>query len=70
MSYGDFNDLAGRTASDKTLPDKAFDITKNSKHGYQRRLVSMVHKFFGKKTLGGTVKKKNIWNKELAEELQ
>ena len=46
MSYGDFNDLAGRTASDKTLRVKAFDITKNSKHGYQRRLVLMVHKFF------------------------
>ena len=25
--------------------------------------------FFGKKTLGGTVKKENIWKKELAEEL-
>ena len=46
MSYGDFNDLAGRTASDKTLRVKAFDINKNSKHGYQRRHVSMAHKCF------------------------
>ena len=41
--YGDFKDLARRTASDKALRDKAFNIAKNSKYdGYQRRLASMV----------------------------
>ena len=37
MAYGDFKDLARRTASDKILRDKAFDIAKNPKYdGYQR----------------------------------
>ena len=36
-SYGDFKDLARRTASDKVLRDKAFNIAKNRKYdGYQR----------------------------------
>ena len=29
MAYGDFKDLPRRTASDKVLPDKAFNICKN-----------------------------------------
>ena len=50
MAYGDFKDLAGRTASDKVFRDKAFNIAKNPKYdGYQRRLASMVYKFFDKK---------------------
>ena len=36
MAYGDFKDLARRTASDKVLRDKAFNIAKNPKYdGYQ-----------------------------------
>ena len=31
MAYGDFKDLARRTASDKILRDKAFNIAKNPK---------------------------------------
>ena len=51
MAYGDFKDLARRTASDKILRDKAFDISKNPKYDrYQRGLASMVHKFFDKKS--------------------
>ena len=47
MTYGDFKDLAKRTASDKVLRDKAFNIAKNPKYdGYQRGLASMVYKFF------------------------
>ena len=43
MAYGDFKDLAKRTASDKVLRDKAFNIAKNPKYdGYQRGLASMV----------------------------
>ena len=36
MTYGDFEDLNRRTASDKVLHDKAFDIAKKLKYdGYQ-----------------------------------
>ena len=49
MAYGDFKDLARRTASDKSLRDKAFNIAKNSKYdGYQGGLASMVYKCFDK----------------------
>ena len=33
MNYGDFKDLTRRTASDKILRDKAFNIAKISKYG-------------------------------------
>ena len=53
MAYGDFKDLARRTASDKILRDKAFNIAKNPKFdGYQRGLASMVYNFFDKKAGG------------------
>ena len=49
MVYGDFKDLARRTASDKILIEKSFNIAKNSKcDGYQRALASMVYKLFDK----------------------
>ena len=51
MAYGDFKDLAERTASDKVWRDKAFDIAKSPIYdGYQRGLTSMVYKFFDKKS--------------------
>ena len=47
MTYGNFKDLIRRTASDKILRDKAFNIAKNPKtDGYQRGLASMVYKLF------------------------
>ena len=53
MAYGDFKDLTRRTASDKILRDKAFNIAKNPKYdGYQRGLASLVYNFFDKKTTG------------------
>ena len=56
MVYGDFKDIKRRTASDKTLRNKTFNIAKNSKyHGYQRGLASMVYKFFYKKSAGGVI---------------
>ena len=56
MAYGDFKVLARRTASDKVLRDKAFNIAKNSKYdGYQRGLASMVYKFFDQKSAGSGV---------------
>ena len=49
MSYGDFKDLPRRTASDKVLRDKTFDIAKNPKYyRYQRGLISVTEKFFDK----------------------
>ena len=50
MAYVDFKDLTRRTASDKILRDKAFNIAKNPKYdGYQHGLASMVCRFFDKK---------------------
>ena len=47
MAYGDFKYLTRRTASDKILCDKAFNIAKNIKYdGYQHELASMVHTCF------------------------
>ena len=78
MTYGDFKDLTRRTAFDKILRDKAFNIAENPKHdGYRRGLASMIYKFFGKKstslagkyTSGSGIENENISNKALAEEL-
>ena len=68
MAYGDFKDLAKRTAADKVLRDKAFKIASDQKYdGYQRGLASMVYRFFEKKSSGsGIVNKENI---QLADEL-
>ena len=68
MAYGDFKDLAKRTAADKDLRDKAFSIAKDTKYEYQRGLASMVYKFFDKKTAGSGIKSIPK-NEQLAEEL-
>ena len=68
MSSGGFKDLPRRTASDKILRHKAFNIAENPKYdGYQHGIASMVYKFFDKKLSG--IKNENISSKELAEEL-
>ena len=65
-AYSDSNDLAKRTISDKFLKDRAYEIARNPKHdGYPRGLVSMVYKFFDKKTGSGA-----SVNEDLAQELQ
>ena len=52
MTYEDFKDIARRTASDKVLSDKAFNIAKIPKYdGYQRGLASMIYKFLTKSLL-------------------
>ena len=57
MAYGDFKDLARRSAADKFLRDKAFNIAEDPKYdGYQRGLASIVYKFFNKKTTGSGIK--------------
>ena len=56
MAYWDFKDLKRRTASDKILRDRAFNIAKNPKYGgYQGGLASMVYKFFDKKSAGSGI---------------
>ena len=56
MAYGDFKDLPRRTASDRVLSDKAFNIAENPRYdGYQRGLAAMVCKFFDKKPSGDAV---------------
>ena len=50
MAYGDFENLTRRTASDKILREKAYNIAKNSKYdGYQRGFASKFYSFFDKK---------------------
>ena len=78
MAYGDFKDLARRTASDKVLRDKAFNIAKYWKYGgYQKGLASLVDEFFDKKSVsltdkfakGGGVNNEIKQNEQLAQEL-
>ena len=71
MAYGDFKDLKRRTASDKILRDKTFNIAKNPKYdGYQRGLASVVYKCFDKKSTGSGVANNTIkQNLQLAKEL-
>ena len=70
MAYGDFKDLAKRTASDKVLIDKAFKITSNPKYDeYERGLDSMVHRDFGKTAADDAIKNEITQNQQLVEEL-
>ena len=63
MAYIDFKDLTQRTASDKILLDKSFNIAKNPKYvGHQRGFASVVYNFFDKKTSGGGTKNENLSN--------
>ena len=69
MAYSDSEDLAKRTAANKVLRDKAFNIAKDSKYDeYQRGLASMVYKYFDKKNKDDGVKFMPQ-NKQLAKEL-
>ena len=67
MAYGKYKDLEKRTQSDKVLKDKALKIANNPKYdGYQRELVSMVYKFFDKKSKGSSIKNEIKQNQQLA----
>ena len=53
-----------KTAADKVLSDKAFNIAKNLKYdGYQRSLASMIYTFFDKRNLDDTNKNEIVPNK-------
>ena len=63
MAYGNFKDLLRRTASDKLLHDKAFNIAENPKSdAYQCRIASVVYKFFDRKSSGSATKSKIMLN--------
>ena len=66
MAYGNFKDFTRRTASDKILRDRAFNIAKNPKYdGYQRGLASMVYNFFDKKS-ASLIRSRTLWLDTLA----
>ena len=72
IAYGDFKDLARRTASEKVLRNKAFNIAKNPEYDrHQRGLASMVYKYFDKKSTGSGVNmhENNECSLDLAEGL-
>ena len=70
MAYGDFKDLTRKTASDKVLKDKTFNIAKNPKYdGYQRSLPSMVYRFVDKKSEISGVNNDIKQNEQEAKEL-
>ena len=73
-AYSDSKDLTKRTAADKILRNRAFNIAKDPKYdGYQRELASMVYKCFHKKSAGSGAEQVNTkltpQNQQLAEEL-
>ena len=71
-AYSDSKDLTKRTAADKILKNRAFNIAKDPKYdGYQRGLASMVYKVFDKKSVGSGVVNTKLTpqNQQLAEEL-
>ena len=70
MADGDFKNLARRTASDKVLRDKAFNIAKKPKYDEcQSGLASMVYRFFDKNPKGGGVNIPLEFNEKLAKKL-
>ena len=78
MAYGDFKYLPRRTASDKVLHDKVFNIAKSQEYDrYQMGIASMVYKIFEKKPSRGALtcacksatKSEIISNQQLAKQL-
>ena len=70
MASRDFKALGRRTASDKVLWDKAFNIAKIPKYGrFQKGLASMVYKSFDKKSASSGVPMLANQNLHLAKEL-
>ena len=65
MANGYFKNLPRRTAFDKMLRDKAFNIAKTPKYdGYQRGFASVICNYFDKKSpAGGGVKMKTCQTK-------
>ena len=59
MAHGEFKDFTGRTATDRTLHNKPFNIAKiQNMMDIYGGLASMIYKFFDKKTSGSGIKNK------------
>ena len=69
MAYRDFKDLAKRTASDKVLRDKAFNIAKILNIIDIKEGLLLWFTFFNKKSSGRGVNIEAKPNEQLAEEL-
>ena len=70
MAYRDCKDLTRRTAAGIAVLDKALNIAKNPKYdGYWCGIFPIFYNLFDKRTSNETAKNKNIYNKELAENL-
>ena len=73
MAFNKIKNLEKRTQSDIVLKNKALKIASNLKYnGYERRLASMVYKFFDKKSKGSDLKENQgnfSQNSQLANEL-
>ena len=68
-AYSDSKDLTKRTAGDKALRDKAYNIAGNLSHnGYEISLASLVYKFLDRKTKGSGIKNGIKENQQLANE--
>ena len=66
MAYGVFKDLARRTAANKVLRNKAFNIAKYLKYNaYQRESASTVYSIFDKRSAG-----RGVANNEIKQSLQ
>ena len=72
LASGDFENVPRRTASDKVLRDKNFNIAKRLKYdGYQKDLASMLYNAFDKKSaFCGGIKNEIMANQELVNELR
>ena len=63
MVYEDSKVSLRRTASDKVLPDKAFNNAKSSKFdGYQKGFASVVYNVYDKKSSDCAIKSEIILN--------
>ena len=76
MTFGDFKDLPQRTATDKILCDKGFNIAKNPKIWWISKRFRWFINFLIKSPLprankcsDGSIKNENNLNQELDEEL-
>ena len=70
MAYRDFKHIKIRTASDKILRDKAFNIAKTPKYnGYQKELAYMAYNVFDKNSAVSGTYIPLDFNEQLAKEL-
>ena len=63
VAYGAYKDLPIKTADDKLLRDRAFQIADNQEFGgYQQGVASVIYKFFDKKSRDNIYRGTGIWD--------